>query len=416
MKFGFRFRKVPFLRTGLLILGSLLPSMGHGELPKVIRIGGQGVLSGAHADYGRQMKMGATMAVDEINEGGGILGKKVELQILDEKLNPDVGLKNFESLVKNWGAHVLIGIDSSGVATKVARELPKWDRVALVTHAATEELNEVIVFKEKNKHVFRIGSPTYQDGILAAQIFKDRKDIVKWAGINADYGYGKSSWKLFKEELSKHRPDVEFVEERWAPFWTTDFNPLLMPIIQKKPDAVFATPWAGEAVVLLNQALLLGVFEQVQVWWQATGGATDILQGIAREVNAGKFKDKLWGTARYLHNHPASPANQKFVKKFRDRWIQYPSYSAETAYSAVYFYKAAVEKAKSVDTAKVIKALEGLSLETPAGKRTIRPEDHQAIYSVAAGIVQNNSDFDIPVLDKLVEIPAKKYYREPPFE
>ena len=78
-----------------------------------------------------------------------------------------------------------------------------------------------------------------------------------------------------------------------------------------------ATPWAGEGVMLLRQALMLGVFDKVQAWFQCMGGSVDILEGISNEVAAGKFKDKLWATARYIHNYPDTPENKKFVESFR---------------------------------------------------------------------------------------------------
>src|SRR5690554_4274247 len=67
-----------------------------------VRIGGQGALSGAHADYGRQIQMGATLAIEEINEQGGILGRPVELNFLDEELRPDVATRNARVQVDDW--------------------------------------------------------------------------------------------------------------------------------------------------------------------------------------------------------------------------------------------------------------------------------------------------------------------------
>ena len=85
---------------------------------------------------------------------------------------------------------------------------------------------------------------------------------------------------MFKETLKKYRPDVEFVAEAWAPFLTVDFAPHISAVMAQKPDAIFATPWAGEAVQLLRQSLIQGVFDNVQVWWQAMGGSVDVLEGI----------------------------------------------------------------------------------------------------------------------------------------
>jgi len=399
----------------LLVTFAIAPYANPGPLPKVIKIGGQGVTSGAHADYGRQMIMGSTLAIDEINAAGGILGSKLELKFMDSELKGAVAVKNARYMVQDWGAHLLFGVDSSGVCMAVGPVLPELDRVHIFCHAATEKLTEKLVYEKGIKNIFRISVPVYQDSIIAAMIFKDFPEIKRWAGINCDYEYGRTSWSLFKSTLKKYRPDVEFVAEVWAPFWTTDFSPHISAVMAKKPDGIFATPWAGEAVMNLRQALLLGVFDQIQVWWQAMGGSVDVLEGLAREVAKDKFQGKLWATARYIHNWPDTPANKAFVEKFRKRWTRYPNYSAETSYSAIYVFKEAIEKTKSLETAKLIKAIEGMKIACPGGERYFRPEDHQAVYTVPAGKVIHDPAYPLPIVGELKVIPAKDYYRKPPF-
>ena len=408
-------RLIGILGAALLLVFILTPVVCPIDLPKVIKIGGQGVTSGAHADYGRQMIMGATLAIDEINAAGGILGSKLEMKFMDSELKPAVAVKNARYMVQEWGAHLLFGVDSSGVCMAVGPVLPELDRIQIFCHAATEKLTEKLVYEKGIKNIFRISVPVYQDSIVAAMIFKDFPEIKRWAGINCDYGYGRTSWALFKSTMKKYRPDVEFVAEAWAPFWTADFSPHLSAVMAKKPDAIFATPWAGEAVMLLRQALLFAVFDQIQVWWQAMGGSVDVLEGLAREVAKNKFKGKLWATARYIHNWPDTPDNKAFVDRFRKRWARYPNYSAETSYSAIYVFKAAIEKTKSLETAKLIKAIEGMTIKCPGGERYFRPEDHQAVYTVPAGKVIHDPAYPLPVLGDLRVIPAKDYYRKPPF-
>lgn len=403
------------LGIALFLFFVLTPAVSPADLPKVIKIGGQGVTSGAHADYGRQMIMGSTLAIDEINAAGGILGSKLEMKFMDSELKPAVAVKNARYMVQEWGANLLFGVDSSGVCMAVGAILPELDRIQIFCHAATEKLTEKLVYEKGIKNVFRISVPAYQDSILAGMIFKDFPEIKRWAGINCDYEYGRTCWALFKSTMKKYRPDVEFVAEAWAPFWTTDFSPHVSAVMAKKPDAIFATPWAGEAVMLLRQALLLGVFDQIQVWWQAMGGSVDVLEGLAREVKGNKFKGKLWATARYIHNWPDTPENKAFVEKFRKRWARYPNYSAETSYSAIYVFKAAIEKTKSLETAKLIKAIEGMKIKCPGGERYFRPEDHQAVYTVPAGKVIHDPAYPLPILGDLKVVPAKDYYRKPPF-
>jgi branched-chain amino acid transport system substrate-binding protein len=244
---------------------------------------------------------------------------------------------------------------------------------------------------------------------------KDFPEIKRWAGIHEDYEYGYVAWNTFKETMKKYRPDVEFVSIAWAPFWTMDFSPHISAVMAEKPDAIHTTKWAGEGVMLIRQALTLGVFDNIKAWWQCMGGSVDVLQGIAREVEADKFKGKLWASARYIHNYPVTPENKAFVDKFIKRWARYPNYSAETSYSTIYVIKAALEKAKSYETAKLVAAVEGMEIMTPAGKRYFRPEDHQAVYNVPGGRVIKSPDYPLPILGDLRVIPAKDYYRHPPF-
>lgn len=379
-----------------------------------IKIGGQGAISGAHADYGWQMMAGATLAIEEINAKGGILKRNLELKFMDEELKPATAVKNARYLVTDWGADFLFGIDSSGSAMAVGPVLPELDRLCFFCHAATHRLTEELVAGKGIKQIFRMVTPVYQDA-LAAWVFKDNPEIKRWAGINCDYEYGYVAWNLFKENIRKFRPDVEFVAAAWAPFWTMDFSSHIAAVMAEKPDAIFSTPWAGEGVMLLRQALMLGVFEKIQAWWQAMGGSVDLLEGISREVAANKFKGKLWATARYIHNYPPTPENKAFVDAFRKRWGKYPNYSAEASYSTIYTIKVGVEKAKTLETIKVVEALEGMELKTPGGIRLLRKEDHQAIYTVPGGKVIHSPHYPIPILGDLRVIPAKEYFRHPPF-
>jgi branched-chain amino acid transport system substrate-binding protein len=382
----------------------------------VIKIGGQGTTSGPFADYGWQMIAGSTLAIEEINAKGGILGSKLEMKFMDEEMKPAVAVKNARYLATEWGAHFLFGVDSSGSSMAVGPILPELDRICMFAHASTHRLTEELVVDKGIKQIFRISVPVYQESIMSSLIFKEFPNIKRWAGIHCDYEYGYSVWALFKDTLKKYRPDVEFVSIAWAPPGTMDFTPHISAVMAANPDAIHSTPWAGEGVMLLRQALMLGVFDKIQAWFQCMGGSVDVLEGIARDLEAGKFKDKLWATARYIHNYPDTPMNKAFVANFRKRWARFPNYSAETCYSTIYAFKAAVEKTRSLKTADLVKAFEGLEIMTPGGKRFFRPEDHQAVYNVPAGRVIKDPNFPIPIVGAdLKVIPAEAYYRHPPF-
>lgn len=393
-----------------------------------IKIGGSAAMSGAHADYGRQMVMGATLAIDQINAAGGVdVGGTAHdfelLGFLDSRLNADQGVANARKLVEQ-GADFLIGTDSSGVSLAIGPVLPELDKIYIFTHAATHQLTEDLVYRQGIKQIFRASVPVYQDGTVAALIFCDPEkypDIKRYGTMMANYSYGKDAWSMFIEKCSELREDAVFLEPQPVPFFTADFTPFLTALMADEPDMVVATPWAGEAVAMLRQATALGVFGDetgqggIDIWWQAMGGSVDVLEGISREVQQDKFHGKLWATARYTFVWPETDQNRAFVQAVQDRWGRLPNYSAETTYSAVYALKAAIEKAGSIETADVIAALEGLTIDNPAGQRYYRPEDHQAVYSVPAGPVVWDDRYPIASLGNLVVFDAEEYYRQPPF-
>ncbi|MDR7554285.1 MAG: ABC transporter substrate-binding protein [Armatimonadota bacterium] len=408
---------VVLVLVGTLV--ALVPTVSSGApacqlgIPS-LKLGVQGVASGPHADYGRQIEMGATLAIEEINAAGGILGCRLEMRFMDDENRPATGVRNARFLVTEYGAHFLYGTDSSGVAMALGPVLQELDRIQFFTHAATHRLTEELVAQRGIKQIVRVSVPVYQDAV-AAHLFKDRRDIRRWATIGADYEYGYATWALFRDQMRRFRPDVEFVGAAWAPFLTLDFSAHIAAVMARNPDAIIATPWAGEAVTLLRQALLQGVFDRIQVWFQAMGGSVDVLEGIREEVKENRFRGKLYATARYLHNWPNTEMNRAFVSRFARRFNRMPNYSAEVTYSAIYITKAAVEKARSIQTDKVLEGLKGMQIETPAGVRTYRAEDHQFVYAVPAGRVLADPRYPIPIVGELKVFDPKDYYRWPPF-
>ena len=113
----------------------------------------------------------------------------------------------------SWGADFLAGMDSSGQALALAPIMQELDRILIVTHAATEKLTEEQVYKNGIKQVFRISTPTYQDGNAAAFVAKDLP-AKTWGTISPKYEYGYTCWEMFKNTLGKmkrirtiHRPN-----------------------------------------------------------------------------------------------------------------------------------------------------------------------------------------------------------------
>jgi len=375
-----------------------------------IKIGYQAISSGTLAGYGQFHKYGVDLAVEEINAAGGIAGQKVELEFRDSTTKGDTAIENCRYFVDSWGADFLAGIDSSGQALAIAPVIERLDRVIIITHAATEKLTEQMVFQKGIKQIFRISTPTYQDGNAAAFIAKDLP-AMKWSTISPKYEYGFTCWKMFQDTLGKMKPGVSFIAESFAPFGTTDFRSHINTIMDAKPDGLYSTEWAGELITFVKQAKEAGLFDKIKHVMFPVGAAMDVLEGLGPEM-----PDNVWISGRYFFRYPDNKTNNEWVARFRKRWNHYPAYVSETGYSSIYAIKAAVEKAGSKETKAVIQALEGMEMDSPAGKRVFRKEDHQAIYEVPWGKTVSDPKFPFKVMGEQKVIPAKDFFNRPPFE
>jgi len=397
----------------LAAAASLLPRGVFAAEPKVkgpIKIGYQAVLSGTLAGYGEFHKMGALMAQEEINAAGGIAGQKVELEIRDSTLKPDDAIKNARFFVDSWGADFLAGVDSSGQALALAPIMEQLDKVLMVTHAATEKLTEEWVFKKGVKQIFRICNATYHDGNGAAFLAKDLP-ATNWATISPKYEYGFTCWKMFQDTLSKLKPGTTFKTESFAPFGTTDFRSHINTIMDAQPDGLYSTEWAGELITMVRQAREAGLFEKVKHVIFPVGAAMDVLEGLGKDM-----PDNVWISGRYFFLHPNDKRNNEWVARFHKRWNHYPAYVSETGYSSLHALKAAVEKAGSKDTKPVIQALEGMEMDSPAGHRVFRKEDHQAIYDVPWGKTTADARYPFKIMAEQKLFPASTCWARPPFE
>lgn len=414
------FSRRDFIKAGALTAaasalgpGVLKPTGARAATPAVkgpIKIGYQAIMSGALAGYGEFHKMGVVMAMEEINAAGGIAGNKVEVEFRDSTLKKPVAIKNARYFVDSWGADFLAGVDSSGQALALAPVVKKLDRVLIVTHAATEKLTEEQVYKNGIKQIFRISTPTYQDGNAAAFVAQDLP-AKTWATISPKYEYGYTCWKMFKNTLATLKPDASFIADSWAPFGTTDFRPHINTILDAGPEGFYSTEWAGELITFVKQAIQAGFFKKIKHIMLPVGAAMDVLEGLGKHM-----PDNIWISGRYFFLYPENNRNREWVARFRKRWNHYPAYVSETGYSALYALKKAVEDAGSKETSQVVDALEGMMLDSPAGYRNFRKEDHQAMYDVPWGLTTSDPKYPFKVMRKQIVVPAKECFNRPPFE
>jgi branched-chain amino acid transport system substrate-binding protein len=215
------------------------------------------------------------------------------------------------------------------------------------------------------------------EGRSVAEIIATWKDVKKVATIAPDYAYGQDVAKSFVDYLKKLRPDVEVVDQQWPKLGEGDYTPFINAQMAKKPDAVFSSLWGGHFVTWAKQAKALGFFDLVQnrVVNGGEAGSVEATRALGADYPFGIFGNS-YDLADYAGQ---SEAHKKYIERLKAYTKEDPpSTWPLTVYVAMQFLVEGIKKAGSVDSDKVAKALEGLTIDTPFGKQTLRAKDHQA--------------------------------------
>jgi len=380
------------LLAGLVLLCTAATAMAAGQ---AIKIGAMFISSGKVGGYGVHGCQAIKLAVEEINAAGGILGRKVEAICEDTKLKKDVALALAERFVKQDKVDFLMGPTSSGLAMALSEFAKNNKKILIATQAATDALTGAklhpYIFSTLSNAMMHARSGAY---LMASKPYK------RYMVIGPDYNYGHASWRMFKEKLKELRPDVEFVGELFPKFLSKDYSAYIKKIQEIKPDAVWSPLWGGDAVTFIKQALPTGIFKTVKFAFPCAG-ALEVLVPMGNEM-----PDGVYVSSRYFFTSPRSDLNRRFVAAYQNKFKQYPDYMAGETYAGVYFIKAAVERAGTLDPDKIIAAVEKepLAWDTPEGYKIMRGEDHQVVEDCLWGETAKNKQYGFSIPKSFIAI------------
>jgi branched-chain amino acid transport system substrate-binding protein len=360
------------ISTVIQILLSIFLCSNLVQAQEVIKIGFAYVFSDRLAHYGYGAKQGAEMAMDEINQAGGINGKKLVGIYADTKLNPTVGVSAVTKLILEDKVDIVMGIVSSGVADAVAPVADKFETPLIITLAMTPD----VTGSKCNPYTFRISTNGPQNILGAAQIASELP-AKKWTTVGPDYLYGYQSWEYFQKYLRDKRQDVSFAPEKeaaYAPVTTIDFNPYIDKAMATNADGLLITLYGGNLIDFIRQGTAKKLFDGQRAILMNLAYSADVMFGLGLEMPKG-----LWLGGLYWFQANANPVNEEFVQNYSKRYKIFPDYNAHGGYCGVKAYAAAIQKAGGTNKKQIAKALEGITVDLPIGMINIRAADHQAV-------------------------------------
>ncbi len=318
-------------------------------------------------------KKGVELALDQINEAGGVLGKKLELVSRDDQGKPGEAVRIADELFTRDGVVLISGSLFSHIGLALTSYAGQKKRL----YIAAEPLADALVWEKGNRYTFRLRPSTYmQAAMLAEEAAKN--PAKRWATIAPNYAYGKDAVTAFKKVLKAKRPDVEFVTEQWPGLFKIDAGAEVQAIEASKPDAIYNVTFGSDLAKFVREGKLRGLFDKRLVVGLLTGEPEylDPLKGEAPEN---------WLVTGYPWYDIKTDEHKKFLEAYQKRWNDYPRIGSIVGYNTMLTIKAALEKAGSTDTEKLVEALEGLKLTTPTGPIEYRALDHQSTMGAYVG-------------------------------
>ncbi len=312
----------------------------------------------------------AQLAVDEINAAGGVLGRKLALEVADDGSGAAGAQKAFDSLVYQKKVDVLISMETSA-ARNAALPIVNKGRVPYIYTSFYEG-------HSCSKYLFvDAWVPEQQVPPIVNAFVKDRKAKTYFL-IGSDYAFGRGMLSFTRSYIEKTGGKV--VGEEYLPMDGTDWTSILSKLKDAKPDALITSTAGGAPNVTLTKQM-----RGAGITIPYANLAVD--EGTAKSMGADA--EGIYLSASYVTGID-SPENKKFLEAAKKKFgadLKTPNDLSVPEYEAVYLYKAALEKAGGTDAAKVLEALPTVSFTGPRGAIKMSKE-HHAPLTMYLGQVQ----------------------------
>jgi len=349
-----------------------------GEAADSVKIGILEPATGTYAADGENEIRGYQMAADMWNARGGVMGRKIELVKEDDGNDPGVAAQKARKLINQDKVVALAGTISSAASLSVSGAANAGGMLFIDSGGHTDD----ITGKDCKWSTFRTCHSTWMEahatGFSLAKRFGKKFHL-----ITPDYAFGHSLETAYKDVLQRIGGTITGSD--LTPLGTTDFSPYLTKALAGKPDVLLVLVQGTDFVNCMKQIDSFGLNKKIGV-----GGPQaelEAVQSLPKEARVGYFgiewyykSDKVLGTSRTA---------RAFVNDYKKRYNTAPSARGAFGYISLDRLAAAMSDAKSTDSAKVARALEGAKFASIfEGNAYFRKEDHQLMWPMWFGEVR----------------------------
>lgn len=300
------------------------------------------------------------LAIDEINAAGGVLGRQISVVVEDGASDwPTFAEKSRKLLEKDKVAAVF------GCYTSASRKavLPVFEQQKGLLYYPTFYEG----MEQSPNIMYTAQEATQQTGAVCDWLLKNKGKSVYLVG--SDYIWPRVTNKIARATLTKQGGRV--MGEEYLPLGSTNFGSVINKIKALRPDIILSSVVGGSNVSFFKQLKSAGVD-----FSKTTMMALAVTEEEVSGIGAGNVRGAY--TCMGYFQSLDTPANKKFVSAFKAKYgaNRVTGDVLACAYTAVYLWKSAVEKAKSFDVDKVVAASSGLEFDAPEGKIKFHESNH----------------------------------------
>jgi len=334
----------------VLGVAAIAASCGGGEEDKSTPVAVVGPITGQYASFGAQMKNGGELAIEDINAAGGVLGKKLDLEFGDDACDPKQAVAVANQMTGNNVA-LVAGHYCSGSSIPASKVYAEANMVQ-ISPAST---NPAFTDNRAGPNIYRVCGRDDQQGGVAGKYIASHFSDKKVAFVHDKTAYGKGLADETKKAMNEAGKQEAMYEAITA--GEKDYSALVSKLKQANIDLVYFGGYHTEAGLIIRQmrdqgmnTILMGGDALItQEFWSITGPAGE-------------------GTLMTFSPDPRkNPAAAEVVKRFKDKGIEPEGYVLYT-YAALQAWKQAAEKAKSIESADVVKAMNDTEFDTVIGR------------------------------------------------
>jgi branched-chain amino acid transport system substrate-binding protein len=379
------------VRGGAAILAA--PALlRQGRAADSIKIGAPIALTGALGSVGQQMKRGCETWAKHQNAKGGLLGRPIEMVFADTAGDPATCVRKAQEMVERDGVRILTAITLSSEALATVPKLEEWNTIFLSSDNGDGRLTA----ESYVPNFFRanISGPM---GTRAVSLYLRESKMQNFYAIGLDYAWGHNSIGVFENEVKKAKKN--FAGAIYSPVGTKDYSTYIAKLRQSGADAVFIVMQGDDNNAFLSQSRQYRLPDKMQL-------LTEIVD-LASIRAVGDASVGLIGSSRYSFTID-NALNRDFVAMWQKEYGNVPDTFEGEQWQACQLLAVAIEKAGSIDAAKLRPALETAAVDSIKGHVAMRACDHQAVQSGFMVKVAKKDGSDMPIPEIIATFPGEK--------